>query len=209
MRGTTGVALMGAIVVAAACQEGPTGTPWGWVAAGVTDDPAITNGFDADSGASAGAQRAESSFGGTFEAVAEIAIMRNGSGWVVMAPAAPVAIPLQRELEAAALQGRGGMPVGTYSRARLTLSDARAALVAGSTVGGVAVAQDISLHVGTEGFVIEKEIAPFTLTSRTRVSLFFDLNTQDWLDAESLREGVVDHEKVRAATLALRIIEPR
>jgi hypothetical protein len=209
MRGTTSVALMGAIVVAAACQEGPTGTPWGWVAAAVTDDPAITNGFDADPGSGAGAQRAESSFGGTFEAVAEIAILRNGSGWVVMAPASPVAIPLQSELEAAAFQGRGGMPVGTYSRARLTLSDARAALLAGSTVGGVAVAQDISLRVGTEGFVIEKEISPFTLTSRTRVSLFFDLNTQDWLDAESLREGVVDQEKVRAATLALRIIEPR
>jgi hypothetical protein len=213
MRGTIGIALAGVIVGAAACQEGPTGTPWGYVAAAVTDDPSITNGFpgDPDGGtAGGGAQQAGASFRGQFEAVAEIAILRNGSGWVVMGPATPVAIPLQSEPEAAAFQGRGGMPVGTYTRARLTLSGARAELMAGSHIGGEQVSQDTLIRVGQgEAFVIEKDIAQFTLTSRTRVRVLFDLNAQDWLDARTLRDAVVDAEKVRAATVVLRIIEPR
>jgi hypothetical protein len=211
MRGTIGIALAGVIVGAAACHEGPTGTPWGYVAAAVTDDPSITNGVPGDGATVAsGGQQDEALFAGMFEAMAEIAILRNGSGWVVMGPATPVAIPLQSEPEAAAFQGRGGMPVGTYSRARLTLSGARVELMAGSQIGGAQVSEDTLIRVGDgEAFVIEKDIAPFTLTSRTRVRVFFDLNAQDWLDARSLDDGAVDNEKVRAATVVLRIIEPR
>jgi hypothetical protein len=212
MRGTIGIALAG-VIVGAACHDGPTGTPWGYVAAAVTDDPSITNGAPADPvGAAAawGAQPEGPSFGGMFEAVAEIAILRKGSGWVAMGPATPLAIPLQSAPEAAAFQGRGGIPVGTYSRARLTLSGARAGVVAGSHIGGEQVARDTIIRVGHgEVFVIEKETSPFTLTSRTRVRLLFDLNAQDWLDARSLHDGAVDDEKVRAATVVLRIIEPR
>jgi hypothetical protein len=213
MRGTIGIALAGVIVGAAACQEGVTGTPWGYVAAAVTDDPSITNGVAGDGGvadAAGEAQEEGASFRGQFEAMAEIAILRNGSGWVVMGPASPVTTPLQSEPEAAAFQGRGGMPVGTYTRARLTLSGARADLLAGSHIGGEQVARDTVIRVGQgEAFVIEKDIAQFTLTSRTRVRLLFDLNAQEWLDAGSLRDGAVDDEKVRAATVVLRIIEPR
>jgi hypothetical protein len=60
-----------------------------------------------------------------------------------------------------------------------------------------------------EAFEIEKAIAPFTLTSRTRVRILFDVNAQDWLDSESLDLGDVEEYRVAASTVALRLIEPR
>jgi hypothetical protein len=205
----SGFALIGAMIVGTGCTESLTGTPWGYVAAAVTDDPAITNGA-ATGAQGAGVQKANGSLIGTFEATAEVAILRNGSGWVSLGAPVELSTALQRELEAASFNGRAGLPVGTYSRARLALSDARVVLHAGSYVDGVELTEDRVIPVGMgEAFEIEKAIAPFTLTSRTRVRVLFDLNAQDWVDSESLDLGDVEEYRVAASTVALRLIEPR
>jgi hypothetical protein len=210
MRTTRFVALASAALVAVACADSPTGTGMvtGTVSAAVTDDASAASVQDA--GSTTGAQTAGSTFSGTFTANAQAAISVDGVTWIDLGSPAAIDVALQSTGNRTDIHGNVAVPVGTYTRVRLTLSGAQAQLNAGAVLGGITLTSSATIRVaGGNQFVIEKQVQPFTVSANTHARVIFDLNSQEWVDEESARDEEVDEEDVQESTTAHREVEPR
>lgn len=148
-------------------------------------------------------------YSGRLSSSAKVEISADGVTWVELGSPAAVLVTLQSHVEETTVHTRASVPVGTYSRVRLTLSGAEAEIEAGAVVGGVTLTSAVAIRVGgSDGeVVIEKEVEPFTVKADTHVRVLFDLNTEEWVTSENADEQMAQDDEVRGSARAGRSVE--
>jgi hypothetical protein len=77
------------------------------------------------------------SYSGTLEADAQVSISAGGDIWVDLGSPSSASLDLQASTGGVDVHGQVEVPVGVYTRVRLSLSGAQARLDAGGTIGGI------------------------------------------------------------------------
>jgi len=148
-------------------------------------------------------------FSGSFDAEAQVAISTDGHAWIELGPPSSASVQLQATGNGADVHGEVAVPVGTYTRVRLTLTGAEARLNAGSTIGGISLGATVDIRIGANGtVVIEKEVPPFEIRADARTRVFWDLNSHLWVNRENVEEEEVEEEEVEEAAEPRTETEP-
>lgn len=126
--------------------------------------------------------------------------VRSGEGtWTSLGSATDVSFDVYCE-QAAVVHESASVEVGTYDRVRITLVDFEMSVPAGAVVRGVTYADAFGVTFGTDGpVVIELTVPSFTLAEGENTRVLVDLNTEVWLDAESIAAGVISASEIEAA----------
>lgn len=148
-------------------------------------------------------------YSGRLSSSATVEISADGETWVDLGLPTAVEVTLQSHFEETTIYTMASVPVGTYSRVRLTLSGAEAEIDAGGTVGGITLNSAVAITLGGSDseVVIEKEIEPFTVKATSHVRVAFDLNSEGWVHEESAGDGTAADEEVRSSARADRSME--
>jgi hypothetical protein len=106
-------------------------------------------------------------------------------------------------LETAVIHADASVPVGSYSKVRITLAGFSANVRAGGTLDGIlyADAQVILISAADAEVVVEKDVAPFTVTTENSTWVVFDLNSEHWLDTAAVTGGTALAADIQSATL--------
>ena len=140
-------------------------------------------------------------YDGTLSGTAQVEIYSDTDGWISLGDPVDVSFEIYCE-ESALIRSDVVVANGTYSQVRVTLGGFVANIDAGALIGTVAFANATTVTLGTSGsVVIEKSITPFTITTDSRTTLVFDLNSESWLDATDATNGSVAGEEIAAATV--------
>lgn len=192
-----------------ACNgDDPIEAGTGSASAAITDNAHAIDPMSA-TGAAQGRILMHGDFSGTLSGSALVEVSADGETWVAIGSPASVLVTLQSHQEETTVRSRMSVPVGTYSRVRLTLSGAQAQIDAGGTVGGITLTSAVAITVGgSDGeVVIEKEVEPFTITTNTHARVAFDLNSEGWVTEEAAAEETVGDEEIRTSARADRTVE--
>lgn len=184
-----------------ACGDG-TGPEEGSVGAVITDDPA-----QAGAAVGPGAQLAQGvsgqTFQGDFQGEAQVQVSVDGQTWLDLGSAQSVDVALQSGNEAV-VHASANVPAQAFSRVRLVLRNARATVLAGSSIGGALIDVDVQITVAGGGeFVIEKSLS-LSVSAGSQTTLVFDLNSEQWIDQTAVQAQAVTAAQVAAAT-AVRV----
>lgn len=130
---------------------------------------------------------------------AEIEVHSETDGWTSLGAASDVAFDVYCE-EAAVVHESASVALGTYDRIRITLTDFEMSVPAGAVVRGATYSDAFGVGFGTDGpVVIELTVPPFTLGEGENVTVLVDLNTEVWLDDETISAGVISASEIEAA----------
>lgn len=194
-----GLAVAALVAVAAACGEGSPSdiedeTATAPVTGVVHDSAAVlppgrTSMSPADS----------TDYEGVASGSAQIEVFSDAGGWISLGEAATVTFDIYCE-EAAVVQGDVQIDVDTYTMVRLTLTGFETSVLAGAVIQGTTYPDPFGVAFGAgDPVVIEKSVDPFTLTAGSTTAIRFDLNTELWLDALVVSEGMVPAAEVQGA----------
>jgi hypothetical protein len=201
----------GATLLAAAllgtwgCSDsGGPDTGMGFARARVLDDPSSTSPHaTAPIWLSGSGGWGAAVFTGSFEGDVAVAISVDGGAWVDLGPPADVTVTAQSGT-ATDVHGEVQVPVGTYTRVRLTLTGFDARLAAGSTIGGLTLTSETTVALGgaDNTVVVEAQVPPFTVRAgaSARTEILFDLNSETWVTQAAVQAGVVADAAVESAT---------
>lgn len=204
MRFTTTFALVALLGATTACtDDDPVAGGTASASATITDDASSSSALQGDDGAALRAL-ADGHFSGGLSSNAQVAISADGETWVDLGSPAPVTVALQSNGNETTVHSRAAIQPGTYTRVRLTLTEARADIDAGAMLGGISFTSAVSIAVGgaDQSVVIEKQVAPFTVESDSHVLIRFDMNSEQWVDEETADDESVEDERVRESTVA-------
>jgi hypothetical protein len=150
-----------------------------------------------------------SSYSGTLEADARVSISAGGGIWVDLGSPSSTSLDLQASTGGVDVHGQVEVPVGVYTRVRLSLSGARARLDAGGTIGGVTLSASTILTVGANGtVVIEKEVPPFEVRADTHTTIRWYVNSHLWVDEQNVEDEEVEEQEVDDASEVQTASEP-
>ena len=160
----------------------------------MTDDPSQP----AQKAAAGGA------FSGSMTARAQTAISVDGSTWITLGPPATITMRAQSTGDSADVCGRVEVPARTYTRVRLMIENAQATVLAGAMIDGALLDANLTLKVGgADGkVVIEKEVTPFSVRADVHTRIYFDLNTEMWMNAQNRQNATVEDAQVQQSTRA-------
>lgn len=209
MRSTTTFALLALLGAATACtDDDPVEGGTASVSATITDDASSPSAFQAGDGTTMYAQ-ADGHFSGSLSSDARVAISTDGESWVDLGSPSQVTVALQSSGQETTVHNRAAVAAGTYTRVRLTLSNARAELDAGAVLGGISFTSAVSIRVGgaDQQVVIEKQVEPFTIHADTHARITFDLNSEGWVDEQAAEEESVEDQEVQESTTARREVD--
>jgi hypothetical protein len=151
-----------------------------------------------------------SSYSGTLEADAQVSISGGGDAWVDLGPPSSAELDLQASNSGIDIHGQVEVPVGVYTRVRLSLSGAQARLDGGGAIGGIILSASTSLTVGANGtVVIEKEVPPFEVRADTHTAIYWDVNSHLWVNEQNVEDEEVEEQEVDDASDATTVSEPR
>ncbi len=145
-------------------------------------------------------QQLQLDFGGAFAGTTRVEIYSPADdSWVEIAGTSSTQLDLL-STDSAMLGGAVELDAGvSYTRVRLTITNGEAVVEAGATIGGIVLESDVSLDLGgDDAVVIEKDIA-LTVGSDTTTDLVIDLNSEGWVTANNLQDGVVSEAEMTAA----------
>lgn len=179
----------------------PDPSTHGYVRAAITDGSGASAAMFSRAGAG--------SANGTIQADVQVEIQTQAGAWVDVGNPAQVNVAAQSNGSATVISGDVLVPVGTYSRVRLTMENAEAHLLAGSVLGVLTLTADVDIVIGgSDGRVIvEYTVSPFTVQAGGTVSteLLFDLNSEAWLTQATAEAQVVADGAVQSGSTC----EPR
>lgn len=152
------------------------------------------------SGAAPYAAAASDSYSGTFSGDVTVEVSEDGATWVDVTSATSTAVTLQSEDQTTVVDSTE-VNGGSYSHVRITLHNASAHIDSGATIDGnvLSAVADISIGGGSD-VVIEKEIFPFTVAADTHMVIMVDLNSEAWVDSESVNSGTTTEAAIDSAT---------
>lgn len=212
MRYTTIAAVLAILGTTAACSDNdPVEARPGSASAVITDDASSSGAFQSDEG-SAYRSEGASTFSGSLNADAEVAISADGQTWIDLGSPTRVNVALQSSGDETAVHTNASVPATTYSRVRLTLSGGQANVDAGALLGGITFSSALAIRVGGSDnrVVIEKEVQPFTVTADAHARIIFDLNSEGWVDKENAEDETAEDEEVEdSATADREVSEPQ
>jgi hypothetical protein len=189
-----------ALAVVAACgDDNGTGPDLGRAEAFVVDDPSTASLARAGAGPSFGG--AAPLFSGSIAGDVQVAVSADGETWVNLGSPGDIAIQLQTAGTGTTVHGEVDVPVGTYTRVRLTFGGAEARLAAGSTFGNITLATQVDVTMGGSDseVVIERTVSPFTISADARTVFTVDLNTEAWLTDQSVTAQSVTDAAIQGA----------
>jgi hypothetical protein len=206
MRYTTLIAALAFLGAATACtDDDPVEAGLGSAAAVITDDASTSGSLASNDGM---ASQSAGTFSGSFTSDAQVSIAAEGGAWIDLGSPARVTVALQSSGEETAVHASTPVPAGTYTRVRLTLSDAEAYVAAGGVLGGLTLTSQATIRVGSGApVVIEKHVQPFTVDGSAHARIRFDLNSQAWIHQQSAEQQEADEDEVRENTTATRTVE--
>jgi len=197
--------LAAALLGTSGCSNEPSGPApgMGFARARVMDDPSSTDpSVTAPFLLSRTGTTGAAAFTGSFEGDVSVAVSLDGSTWVDLGSPADVSITAQAGA-GTDVHGEVQVPVGTYTRVRLTLAGVTARLAAGSSIGGLTLTTETSIVLGgsDESIVIEAQVPPFTVRAdaSARTEILFDLNSESWITQAAVQAGVVADAAVESA----------
>ena len=176
----------------------------GTATAVVKDDPSSTSAYR---GTTPGYTTKEAgTFSGTLTADAEVEISADGEAWIDLGSPANMSLDMQSSGDETTVHSNVAIPVGTYTRVRLRLSGGEANIDAGASLGGIVLSAAVSILVGgsDQDVVIEKTVAPFTVTADSNVRLVFDLNSEVWVNQSNADDETAEDQEVEDAADADR-----
>lgn len=209
MRFTTIFALVALLGTAAACTDtDPIDGGTASVSATITDDASSQAALQGESATPMQVQ-ADGQFSGRFSSAARAAISTDGETWVDLGSPSQVTVALQSSHQQATVHNRTAVATGTYTRVRLTLTNARAELDAGAMLGGISFASAVSIRVGgaDQQVVIEKQVEPFTIRANTHARIQFDLNSEGWVNQQAADHESAEDPEVQESTTAHRELD--
>lgn len=197
--GTAAAVALASALGAFGCGDG-IGPEEGSVSAAVTDDPA-----QASAAVAPRAQFAQGisgqTFQGDFQAEGQVEVSVDGQTFVTLGPAQAVDVALQSGTEAV-VHASAVVPAQAFTRARLILRNARATVLAGSSVGGLLLDLDVQINVeGGAEFVIEKAVS-LNVTAGSEATVVFDLNSEQWINETAVQAAATTAAQVAAAASA-------
>lgn len=206
----TSTALMTALALAlalplAACSDNGTGPDGGSGSASATvhDDPNSTSGSLSPSFTMAN-QSSSSSYSGTMRADVQVQVSADGSTWVDVNNAATSnsQVALQSSSETT-VASNTSVQAGTYSHVRVIMENSSATVESGSTFsgGGLTLDADVNVALGSGGsVVIEKQVADFQISANSSTTITTDLNSEAWIDQESVEARAVSSSEIQSAS---------
>lgn len=136
---------------------------------------------------------------GSFSGEAQVQISADGQTWTNLGSMQSVNVALESG-EEATIHASAQVPAQSYTRVRLVMRDARATVLAGSTIGAGPISADVTVEIaGGSEFTIEKQ-ASVGAQSGTSTTLVFDLNSQAWLGQATVDAGAATAAQVSGAT---------
>lgn len=193
------VAALGLTLSAVACGDDDSTTPTdetGTVQAVLTDGP---DPQPVGPAAMPVTRQIEAGFQGTFEGDTRVEIYSaDEDRWIEVATRSNTQLDLA-STDQASLGSSTEIAAGSYTRMRLTVTGGEAVIQAGATLGGIVLAADVTLRLGSGGqAVIEKDIA-FAVSSESTTTLTIDLNSEAWVTEENADDEEVSEEEMSEA----------
>lgn len=201
-------ATLALILPAAACGDDATGPDGGTATAVVHDDPSSGSAsVEPDFSQIRAAATSEGSYSGELRANVTVQISADGEAWtdVYSRATGSSEVDLQTSTETT-LVTDASVEAGTYSYVRVVLQSPSVELNSGSTISGstgdLTLDADVSLALGSDGqLVIERQVAQFEITADSDARIATDLNSEAWIDQESVEAGAVSSSEVQSATV--------
>lgn len=153
---------------------------------------------------------AEPTFTGTLTGDAQVSVSTDGQNFTALGDPAPITLELQTS-DRVTIHSDAELDEGTYTHARLTLTNVEVTLDEGSTFGETTLEEETPLTVGieAEGETVgeveaDVELAtPVTATEGTAAgTLVWHLDTGTWITEEAVTAGEVASADVVAVTTA-------
>lgn len=147
------------------------------------------------------ASASAATFEGVIVADANGSVSSDGETWVEIGSPTSTTLELQSSGEttvhsSATIQG------GSYTHVRLVLRNATATIRAGSVVGGLTLNADVDLRLGgpDSEVVIEKQVSTFEVSSDTRTTVVWEMNSEEWANEENTEEEEVEDQEVQQSS---------
>jgi hypothetical protein len=182
-----------ALLISAGCAES-TGAEFGRVEAFLADPQ-------------------NASFNGELIGNVQVSISEDGSTWFDLGSSSGVTVPLQTNVVRTTVHGEQDAPVGTYSWVRVTMSDVRARLDFGSSIGTTFLSGSAEVPLGgSDDFVeVVLQVPGFDVEASElqRRSVTFTVNSSAWMTEAALQALLVEDAPIEAAVTAVVTIELR
>lgn len=207
----TSTAVMTALALAlalplAACSDdatGPSGDS-GSASAAMHDDPNSTSASMSPSFTRMSNQTSSSSYSGTMRADVKVQVSADGQVWTDVNNQATSnsQVALQSGSQTT-VASNASVDAGTYSHVRVVMENSSATVESGSTFsgGGLTLNADVTLALGSNGrVVIEKQVANFQVSADSNTTIVIDLNSEAWIDQESVEAQAASSSEIESAT---------
>ncbi len=153
------------------------------------------------------------SFSGELNGDVQVSISEDGSTWFDLGSLNGITVPLQTNVVRTTVHGEQDAPVGTYSWVRVTLSEVRAGLNGGSSIGTTFLAGYTEVPLGGNDELVEVvlQVPPFDVeaSDSQQRAITITMNSPAWMTEAALQALVVDDAAIVAAVTALVTVEPR
>jgi len=129
----------------------------------------------------------------------QVSIRSTDGTWVYLGTLTGIVVTLQGGTPTS-LYGPSKVFAGTYDRVRLKLSTITFFFPQGGTIGGTVLTSDASaVAAGTSPLELEFSVDPFDVLEKgPTVGISFDLNVEQWITLQILKERVVPDEALRS-----------
>lgn len=141
-----------------------------------------------------------------------VSLSADGTQWADLGSPNGITIPLQ-VTGTTTVHGEQDAPAGSYNRVRLVLQGVTARLTSGASVGGVVLANDVSVTLGGSDQRVELivPVPAFTVDAdpATQRTVLFELRSSLWLTPAVLQTRSVEDAALQGAVLASTRLDPR
>ena len=136
-------------------------------------------------------------FTGTASGDMHVSLRSTGGAWVDVGSPNGITMLLQNATSTT-VHGSTSVPAGSYDRLRLTLSSVTFAVDAGGTIESTVLGANASaVAAGAAPLALEISVPPFPASTNGGTALVsFDLNVENWIDLQSLNDGVIADGRV-------------
>lgn len=193
-------AILALVLPLAACDGDEDGTTdpgsQGSVQAVMTDEPGEANASTVSRTRFALDSR---TVDGSFEANARVEVSVDGETWIDLGSMESVSVALQTG-EDAVIHADASLPAETFARVRLVLENARANVLAGSTIGTDLLDVDVEIAVAGGGEVVIEKTVTLDVSAGSQATVVFDLNSESWLDEGNVQSRTATAAELEAST---------
>ena len=150
---------------------------------------------------------------GTLQGNIFASLSPDGTTWTDLGSPNGITVNLQSASSSTTVHGEQDAPTGSYRRVRLVFDGVTVRLLAGSTVGGTILENDVTIALGGSDDRVEVVVVvpDFTVEADPGVqrTIIFELSSQVWLTTAALQAGRVEDAEIQAAMTATTQVDPR